>query len=175
VATGSILTVAATGATSLPGVLQVGDQVLAAASCGLRETLWIDHYAAKLYVRPGDTAEAALPDARRAKALEIQILNKAFMPAEIPRRYRRALETDLDEATMSRLSALYRTLRPGDIVTIAYLPGRGVSLSVNRELVAVTPAHRVVESILATWADGKPLDQHLRAMLVKHPCPTQTG
>jgi hypothetical protein len=175
VATGSILTVTATGAMALPGVLQVGDQVLAAASCGLRETLWIDHYAAKLYVHPGDRAEAALPDSRLAKALEIQILNKSFMPAEIPRKYRRALETDLDEATMSRLGAAYRTLRSGDVVTISYLPNRGVSLSVNRELVAVTPAHRVVESILATWADGKPVDQHLRAMLVKHPCPTQTG
>ena len=172
---GSLLAVAATGALALPGVLQIGDQVLAAASCGLRETLWIDHYAATLYVRPGDAAEAVLLDARRAKALEIQILNKTFMPAEIPRKYRRALETDLDERTMSRLSSAYRALRPGDVVTIAYLPARGVSLSVNRELVAATPAHRVVESILATWADGRPVDQHLRVMLAKHPCPPITG
>ncbi len=160
---------------ALPGVLQVGDQVLAATSCGLRETLWIDHYAATLYVRPGDAAESALPDARRAKALEIHLLNRSFMPAEFPRKYRRALEADLDEVTMSRLSAAYRALRSGDIVTIAYLPERGVSLSVNRELIAATPAHHVVESILATWADGKPVDQHLRSMLAKHPCPPITG
>jgi len=172
---GSLLTVAATGAMTLPGVLQVGDQVLAAASCGLRETLWIDHYAATLYVRPGDPAETVLLDARRAKALEIQILNKTFMPAEIPRKYRRALETELDATAMRRLSAAYRELRPGDVVTIAYLPGRGVSLSVNRELVAATPAHHVVEAILFTWADGKPVDQHLRGMLAKHPCPPITG
>ena len=172
---GPILTVAATGAMALPGVLQVGDQVLAAASCGLRETLWIDHYAATLYVRPGDAAESALVDPRRAKALEIQILNKSFMPGEIPRKYRRALEAALDELAMTRLSAAYRALRSGDIITIAYLPGRGVSLSVNRELIAATPTHRVVESILFTWANGKPLDQHLRTMLAKHPCPPITG
>jgi len=171
----AIFTVAAAGAMALPGVLQVGDQVLAAASCGLRETLWIDHYAATLYVRPGDTAEAALLDPRRAKALEIRLLNRSFMPAEFPRKYRRALETALDDVTMTRLSAAYHELRSGDIITIAYLPGRGVSLSVNRELIAATPTHRVVESILFTWANGKPLDQHLRAMLAKHPCPSITG
>jgi hypothetical protein len=176
VATAPILSVAAAGAVAaLPGVVQVGDQVLAATSCALRETLWIDHYAAKLYVRPGDTAENALLDARSAKALEIQLINKSFMPGEIPRKYRRALEADLDEATMNRLSAAYRALRPGDVVTIAYLPARGVSLSVNRELVAVAPAHRVVESLLATWAGGKPVDQHLRTALAKHPCPPITG
>jgi len=97
------------------------------------------------------------------------------MPGEIPAKYRRAMEPDLDQATMARLRAAYRALRPGDIVTIAYLPGRGVSLSVNRELVAATPAHRVVESILTTWANGKPVDQHVRTMLVKHPCPPVTG
>lgn len=160
---------------ALPGVLQVGDQVLAAASCGLRETLWIDHFAATLYVRPGDAADIALLDSRRAKALEIRILNKSFMPAEIPKKYRRVLEADLDEEAMERVRASYRALRAGDVVSIAYLPATGVSLSVNRELVAASPAHRVVESILFTWADGKPVDQHLRAMLVKHPCPTQTG
>lgn len=170
-----LITVAAAGALALPSALQVGDQVLAAASCGLRETLWIDHYAATLYVRPGDAADTALLDARRAKALEIQLLNKSFMPAEMPKKYRRVLEADLDDEAMQRVRTAYRLLRPGDVISIAYLPGRGVSLSVNRELVAATPAHRVVESILSTWADGKPVDQHLRAMLAKHPCPTQTG
>ena len=54
-----LTTVAAAGALTLPGVLHVGDQVLAAASCGVRETLWIDHYIATLYVRPGDAAVEA--------------------------------------------------------------------------------------------------------------------
>jgi hypothetical protein len=163
---------AAAGALSLPGVVHVGDQVLAAASCGVRETLWIDHYIATLYVRPGDAAETALVDPRRAKALEIRLVNKAFMPSEIPRKYRRALEAELDHESMDRLRDAYRLLRAGDTVRIAYLPARGASLSINGQPVAATPAHRVIEAILFTWADGKPLDQHLRTMLAKHPCPS---
>jgi hypothetical protein len=167
-----LISTVAASALALPGVLQVGDQVLAAASCGIRETLWIDHYAATLYVRPGEAPVPALLAADRAKAIEIRVLNKAFMPAEIPRKYRRALESELDEQAMERLRTAYRLLRPGDTVRIAYIPTRGASLSVNGQVIAGTPAHRVVESILVTWADGKPLNQHLQTMLEKHPCPT---
>lgn len=165
-------TVAAAGALTLPGVLHVGDQVLAAASCGVRETLWIDHYIATLYVRPGDAAETALVDPRRAKALELRLVNRTFMPAEIPRKYRRALEAELDRDTMQRVRDAYRSLRAGDTVRVAYLPARGASLSVNGQPVAAVPAHHVIEAILFTWADGKPLDQHLRTMLARHPCPS---
>ena len=166
-----LVSVAAAGALALPAVLQVGDQVLAAASCGTRETLWIDHYVATLYVPPGSAADAALLDARRAKALEIRLITTRFMPGEIPRKYQRALDADLDDATMSRVREAYRLLRPGDVISIVYVPASGVTLSVNRELVMTTPAHSMVEAILATWADGKPLDRHLRTVLAKHPCP----
>lgn len=167
-----ISAVATAGALALPSVLQVGDEMLAAASCGMRETLWIDHYVATLYVRPGDAADSALLDPRRAKALEIRVINKSFMPADIPKRYRRALDSQLDDETMERLREAYRALRPGDTIRIAYLPERGASVSVNGRAIVSTREHHIIEAILFTWADGKPLDQHLRAMLAKHPCPT---
>ncbi len=162
-------------ALALPGALRLGDQTLTAASCATRQTLGLSHYTATLYVRAGESAPLALLDPDRTKALEIGLLSRAFMPADIPRKYRRALATDLDDATMNRLSAAYRELRPGDAVTIAYLPRRGVSVRVNGMVIAASPDHEVVESVLATWANGKPLEQHLRATLAKHPCPSITG
>lgn len=172
----SLIGIAAASAISLPHVVQVGGELLAVASCATRETLWIDHYVAALYVRPGDTANVALQDAKRAKALEIRLLNKALMPAEIPRKYRRALESTLDEDTMDRLRAAYRALRTGDVIAITYAPGPGVRVSVNGQPVAAAAAtHGVVEAILAAWADGKPVDSHLRTVLAKHPCRSLTG
>lgn len=162
-------------AFALPGSLRLGDQTLAAASCATRETLGLSHYTATLYVRAGESALLALLDPNRAKALEIGLLSRAFMPLEMPRKYRRALDGVLDDAAMARVRAAYRELRAGDAVTVAYLPQRGVSVRVNGVVIATSPDHRVVESVLATWANGKPIDQHLRAMLAKHPCPTQTG
>jgi hypothetical protein len=164
-----ITSIAAAGALAVPGVLQVGDQVLAAASCGMRETLWIDHYVATLYVRPGDAPDHALLDPRRAKALEIRLLNKSFMPAEIPRKYRRALEVELSDEAMQDVREAYRALRAGDVVRIAYLPGAGVSMSVNGQRVAAAP-HGAIQAILVAWAGDKPVQQHLRTMVEKHPC-----
>lgn len=169
-ATAPLIGVAAASALALPGVLQVGDQVLAAASCGTRETLWIDHYAATLYVRPGDAPEHALLDPRRPKAIEIVLLNKSFMPAEIPRKYRRALDVELSDDAMERVRDAYRALRSGDTVRIAYLPGSGVTMSVNGQRVFATPAHGAIEAILVAWAGDKPVQQRLHAMLAKHPC-----
>ena len=171
----SLIGIAAASAMSLPGVVQVGGELLAVASCATRETLWIDHYVAALYVRPGDTANVALQDAKRSKALEIRLLSKAFMPAEIPRKYRRALESALDEDTMDRVRAAYRALRTGDVIAISYAPGPGVRVSVNGRAIAAAATHGVVEAILAAWADGKPVDSHLRTVLAKHPCRSLTG
>jgi len=159
-------------AFALPASLRLGDQTLAAASCATRETLGFSHYTATLYVRAGESAPIALLDPNRAKALEIGLLSRAFMPPEIPRKYRHALDGLLDDAAMTQVRAAYRELRPGDAVTIAYLPRRGVSVRVNGAVIATSPDHRVVESVLATWANGKPIDQRLRATLAKHPCQT---
>ena len=171
----SIALIATTAAAfALPGAMRIGDQTLIAASCATRQTLGLSHYTATLYVRAGESAPLALLDPNYSKALEIGLLSRAFMPPEMPRKYRRALESVLDEATMTQLRAAYRELRPGDAVTFSYLPSRGVSVRVNGVVVAASPDHQVVESVLTAWANGKPVDQHLRAMLAKHPCPTQT-
>jgi hypothetical protein len=159
-------------AFALPGSLRLGDQTLAAASCARRETLGLSHYTATLYVRAGDSAPLALLDPSHAKAFEIGLLSRAFMPQEIPRKYRRALAEVLSDDDMDRLGEAYRALRPGDLIRIAYVPGAGLNVNVNGQRIIATPEHRVVESILVAWADGKPLDQKLRATLAKHPCPT---
>ena len=165
----SLIVAAALG---MPGSLRLGDQTLAAASCARRETLGLSHYTATLYVRAGDSAPVALLDPKRAKAFEIGILSRAFMPPEMPRKYRRALAEILDDDDMDRLREAYRALRPGDLIRITYVPDAGLSLTVNGQRIMATPEHRVVETILVTWAGDKPLDQHLRATLAKHPCPT---
>jgi hypothetical protein len=76
---------------------------------------------------------------------------------------------------MDRVRAAYRLLRSGDVITIAYVPGPGATVSVNGRTIAAAGTHQVVEEILAVWADGKPVDTHLRTVLAKHPCRSLTG
>jgi hypothetical protein len=157
-------------ALPVPGVLQVGTEALTAASCATRNTLWIHHYAAALYVAPRASPVAALQDPRQPKALQVQILNKAFLPDEMPARWRRALESELDSRSITSVRAAWQRLGAGDRVTLAYAPGPGVSLKVNENVVAAAPSHRLVDALLRTWADDEPVRERASRIIARHPC-----
>ena len=163
--------IAKPGETSaLPGALRVGSAALAPASCTVRKTLWIQHYAASLYVPPQASPVDVMQDARRPKALQVVILSKTFLPAELPKKYRRTLESQLDDQTMGKVRAAYKELAPGDLVTLAYEPGPGMSLEVNGDVVATSRSHAVIEALLRTWADDEPVPQRLSTTIQRNPC-----
>lgn len=157
-------------ALPVPPLLQVGAQSLAPASCATRNTLWIHHYAAALYVPSRASPVAVLQDPKQAKAVQVEILNKAFLPKEMPRRWRRALESELDGRSLSSIAVAWQNLGAGDRVTVAYAPGPGVSLKVNDRLVATAPSHGLVDALLRTWADDEPVSQRVSRIVAKHPC-----
>ncbi len=154
----------------LSGALKVDSQALAPASCAVRRTLWIQHYAASLYVPPQQSAVDAMQDASRPKALQVIILSKTFLPAELPKKYRRTLERQLDGDTMGRVRAAYKELDAGDLVTVAYQPGPGMTLDVNGDVVATARSHAVIEALLRDWADGEPIAQRLSSTIQRNPC-----
>lgn len=157
-------------ALPVPGMLQVGAQSLAPASCATRNTLWIHHYAAALYVPPRASPALALEDPKQAKALQVQILNKAFLPRQMPSRWERTLQSELDGASLGSIHSAWQKLGAGDRVTIAYAPGPGVSVKVNDRVVAAAPSHRLVEALLHTWAEDEPVRERVSRVVARHPC-----
>ena|SRR6185503_4676032 len=168
----SALSVVLTSATAIqvPGAVRLGGEMLPAATCATRDTLWIHHYVAALYVPPKTPPLAALQDPRRAKAFQVQILSKVFLPRDMPKKYRLALEQTLDGASLAAVGAAWRGLSVGDRVMLAYAPGAGLSLQLNEREVAKTSRHDVIEALLRTWADNEPLPARLNRVLAKHPC-----
>jgi len=165
-------TAALAPATSVqvPSAMRVGNVQLPAASCATRDTLWIHHYAAALYVPPREPPVDALEDPRQPKALHVQILSKAFLPREMPKKWREALEGQLDGPAYGAVREAWRELSPGDRVTVAYLPGPGLTLALNDRVVARTPRHEVIDALLRTFADGKPVHESVTRVVEKHPC-----
>jgi hypothetical protein len=157
-------------AIQVPGALRVGSQSLTAASCATRDTLWIHHYVAALYLPPRESAVSALQDPKQPKALQVQILSKTFLPKEMPKKWRQALERELDSASFGSIRGAWRELQVGDRVTIAYAPGPGVTLQLNDSVVATSPRHGVIDALLRTWADDEPVPQRLNRVVAKHPC-----
>lgn len=169
-AAGTLVFLPAT-AIQVPGALRVGNQSLTAASCATRDTLWIHHYVAALYLPSREAAVSALQDPQQPKALHVQILSKSFLPKELPKKWRQTLESQLDSQSFSSIRSAWRGLRVGDRVTIAYAPGGpGVTLQLNDSVVATSPRHDVIDALLKTWADDEPIPQRVNRVVAKNPC-----
>ncbi len=165
-----LLTLIQAAAVQVPSGLRVGAELLPARSCATRDTLWIHHYAAALYLPPRTVPAAALEDPRQPKALHVQILSKSFLPRDLPKKWHQTLEPELDRASMNAIRSAWQQISVGDRVTIAYAPGPGVTLQLNERLVARSPRHDVVEALLKAWADGEPVPQRVNQTVAKHPC-----
>ena len=157
-------------AIQVPSALRIGDVQLPAASCATRDTLWIHHYVAALYVPTEEPPVKALQDPEQPKALQVQILSKAFLPKEMPKKYREALESELVGSARGAIRDAWHGLAVGDRVVVAYLPGPGVTLQLNDRVVARTPKHEVIDALLKTWANGEPVPQRVNRAVEEHPC-----
>lgn len=164
------LTLLPATAIQVPGALRVGNQSLPAASCATRDTLWIHHYAAALYLAPRTPAANALQDPSEPKALHVQILSKSFLPKDLPAKWREALETHLDLPSFTSVRLAWRELAVGDQVTLAYAPGAGLTLKVNDRMIAHSPRHDVIDALLRTWADKEPVSQRVTRVVARNPC-----
>ena len=157
------------GGVTLPPTLHVGDRALELVSCGVRDTLWIDHYAAGLYVPTGQSATAA-KDGRQTTAVLMKIIQARYLPEDIPSKWRHALAAELQREPMMRVRRAYDGLSNGDVVTFAYVPRQGTTMRVNGRLVLDVEGHLVIDAILDAWAEQDRVDDKLHRLALEHPC-----
>src|SRR5262249_30872328 len=90
-------------AIQVPSGLRGRGETLPARRCATRDTLWIHHYAAALYVPQHAAPEVALQDPQQPKALHLQILSRSFLPRELPKKWNQTLQSQLDGASLSAI------------------------------------------------------------------------
>jgi len=154
----------------MPASVDVAGEQLSLASCGVREVLWVDVYSAGLYLRAG-AGPGAAADPREPAALALVVLSPMHLPYRMPGKWRDALAQGLDADAMERVERAYRGLGEGDRLLAAYAPGHGATLRVNDRPIARALGHGLIGALLATWADGRPVGQHIRRIALEHPCP----
>lgn len=139
------------------------------AVCGVRHTLWVEHYTAQLYV-PAGASIAAVGDPQQPKMLRMRMLNTFLMPPEIPRKWREALQPVLDGDAMKRLQESYGGLQNGDTVVVTYQPQKGLALSINDRTVATSQGHAAIDALLAAWAEDAPVEKKLAGTASRNRC-----
>lgn len=68
------------------------------------------------------------------------------------------------------MGTAYGELGAGYRVRLNYVPGEGVTIRVNDDVVATTPSHDLISAVLRTWAGKDPLSGKLQRLLLEHPC-----
>lgn len=154
----------------VPETESVAGQQLALSSCGVRDTLWIDHYVAALYLPAGVPPASAMRDPAQPKAIVLQIVSERLLPEQIPQRWRKALSHELANDPLARVRAAYRGLTAGDRVAVRYAPQRGVSMAVNDRVIAHDEGHGVFQQMLSAWAEGDPISGKLQRLMLENPC-----
>ncbi len=150
--------------------VQIDGNELALAACGVRDTLWIDHYLAALYLPAGVKPSAAMVDPDQPLLIQLHVLGTSLMPDRIPEQWREPLQEELRSDPLSTIRRTYQNLGAGDRVGVAYSPRSGVTLSLNGRAVTTEPGHGLIDSMLSTWAETDPISGKLKRLLLEHPC-----
>ncbi|MEO5699317.1 MAG: chalcone isomerase family protein [Casimicrobiaceae bacterium] len=153
----------------LPDTLRLGERTLRLASCGVRDTFWIDHYAAGLYL-PAGAPPRATKDPKQPKAVQMKVIEARYLPEDIPQKWRAALATELRSEPMMRVRRSYSGLSSGDTVVFSYLPDRGVTMRVNGRTIVKVGGHDVIDAILRAWAGKDTISGKLHRLASQHPC-----
>jgi len=153
----------------LPPTLNDRGRNLQLVSCGMRDTLWIDHYAAGLYIPRGADMQT-VRDASSSKGVLIRMITTRYLPDQIPAKWLKALEGTAPPASLANLRRAYRSLNDGDLMSIVYEPAKGVTIRVNGRRVSHVSDHEVIDAILQAWAEDRPVSEKLEKLSSEHPC-----
>ncbi|MPY71005.1 MAG: hypothetical protein GEU92_13055 [Alphaproteobacteria bacterium] len=79
------------------------------------------------------------------KLIRLYIRDAGWNPDRIPEEYREVLREELARDPFGLVKRHYRALSAGDIVTVSYLPARGVTMKVNGRQVVAESGHALID------------------------------
>jgi hypothetical protein len=154
----------------LPRSLLADGQQLALAGCAPRQVLWKDIYALGLYLPgPGTTADR-LRDPATAKAALVKVAYEGEVPDEPPQEWEEQLRQAASEEVVQTFRRHYRTVEPGDAITITYTPERGTTIQLNDEPIISEPGHQLMDALLGMWVGRNPVSEGMRDELLAGSC-----
>ena len=159
--------------------IRLADTELQLNGLGLRAEVWLEGYAAGLYlpVKTTQVAEAiAEPGPKRLRIkMMLDVPAKEFNKAVMKGVGRNSspAEQDAVRERIDRFMALIsaaRTVKKGDVVDLDFLPGRGLLLSINgRPQGEAIAGADVYAAVLRIFLGERPVDRELKAGLLGGP------
>ena len=145
----------------------VGGKALVLNGMGLREKYTIDVYVGGLYLPSKTTSGTRAIQDDVAKRIAMHFIYKEVTAEQMAETFREGLEKIGNppalEARMQRLEGMLTDVHKGDVVTLDYVPGSGITLSINASAKGTIEGADFMQAIWGIYLGPNPASSKLKA------------
>jgi hypothetical protein len=152
---------------NMPETLSVGDKTLKLNGLGLRKKAIFKVYVGGLYLEAPSKDAAAILAADQAKAVRMSFL-RDVSKTQLKDAFAEGFEANAKEkaaaqkAAIDKLYALIPDMKETQILSFAYVPGKGTVVSQDAKELGVIEGKEFAEALFALWLGPKPPSEDLK-------------
>ncbi len=160
----------------LPDTLHVGEHDLVLNGAGVRSRLvFFDMYVAALYLTEKRSSSDAVLSSDSEKRLELHMLRDVSSET-LSKSFNKTIRLNLApselaalDAQLKQLSVLFSMMSEaakGDVITMAYQPGKGTEIDFNDVTIGMIEGSAFNVALLKVWLGAKPVQENLKKKLL---------
>lgn len=157
------------GGVVLPAIQKFEDHTLHLNGAGVREKLWIDLYAAGLYLdKKNDNAQEIL-NADKPMALRLHIVSKLITSEKMVEAVNEGFQKSTSGNTapiqneINQILGFFKEdIKKDDVFDLVYDPSRGVVAYKNGKIKGIVPGKEFKKALYGIWLSNRPADDGLK-------------
>ena len=158
------------GGIALPATQQFDNQTLVLNGAGVREKLWIDLYAAGLYLNEKTTNAARVLNSDKPVALRLHIVSKLITSDKMVDAVTEGFEKSTGGKTApiqdkidTMLGFFKEDIKKNDVFDLVYLPSKNATAAYkNGKLAGMVEGKDFKNALFGIWLSNRPADDDLR-------------
>ncbi|GAB2772644.1 chalcone isomerase family protein [Salinimicrobium soli] len=161
------------GDATLPTTETYEGQTLVLNGAGVREKLWIDLYAAGLYLNEKTKDANTVLNADKPMSIKLHIVSKLISSDKMVEAVTEGFEKSTKgntapiQAEINKLLGFFKEdIHKNDIFDLVYLPGKGVVAYKNGTEKGVIKGREFKKALFGIWLSGDPADSGLKEDLL---------
>jgi hypothetical protein len=156
------------GGVNLPDSLMAGTDKLTLNGAGLRKKFVVKVYAGGLYLLQKSNDAAKIIAADEPMAIRLHFIHDSVSADKLIGAWNDGFanaggNTGSLKAQIDRFNAFFKQdAKKGDVYDLMYLPGKGVSVSMNAKTVGTVEGLEFKKALFGIWLSEKPADKDLK-------------
>lgn len=161
------------GGAVLPATETFYGETVRLNGAGVREKLWIDLYAAGLYLNEKTSEASMVLNAEKPMAIKLHIVSKLISSDKMIDAVTEGFEKSTNGNTApiqkeinTLISFFKEDIKQDDVFDLVYLPSKGVVAYKNGEEKGIVPGKEFKKALFGIWLSNNPADDDLKERML---------